>query len=80
MYMKMCTCVPVYGSNPGTGEHGGSQEGRGRHVEGHSVSFLHPLPLEHISDLTGHLQQLSGVGMWKVVTNSTIGSGSKNNW
>ena len=59
------TCVPVYGSNPGTGEHGGSQEGRGRHVEGHSVSFLHPLPLEHISNLTGHLQQLSGVGTWK---------------
>ena len=57
--MCMYIGVPVNGSDPSAGEHGGCQERRGRHVESHSVSFLHPLPLEHVGNATRALQQLA---------------------
>ncbi len=51
----------MYGSDPGTGQHGGSKEGTSWHVQCNSVSFLNPLRLQGIGYLTRHLQQLPAI-------------------
>ena len=53
--------IPVNGSDPSAGQHGGCQERRGWHIDGHPVAFLHSLSLQHIGNTTRALQQLAAI-------------------
>lgn len=49
----------MYGSNPCAGQHGGHQEWGDGHVDGHSVSLLHPVTLHDVGHSAGHLKQIA---------------------
>lgn len=47
----------VNSPDPGTGQHGCHCQGGHRHVDGHPVPFLDPIPLQGVGKAAGHIQK-----------------------